>query len=67
MNIEIYKYEAMAFNLVFLLRRLAFAFIISHVDTNVVYQVFIIDAMSTAILAYYITVMPMNNRVNNMI
>lgn len=48
------KVEAFAFTLVFLLRRLMFAYVICYFDLCLVFQVLAIDAMSTAMLCYYV-------------
>ena len=59
--------EALAFTFVFLMRRLAFAYTICHIDRNITIQVFILDCMSTCVLCYYLSVRPMENAINNFV
>ena len=66
-NLDVEKYEAHPFTLVFCLRRLLFAYAITSLDRTLVFQVFFIDGTSTFILCYYITCKPMKNTVNNAI
>lgn len=66
-SIERLKLESLAFTLVFLARRLAFAYTICHLDYTISVQVLALDALSTAMLAYYITNAPMVDGVNNFI
>ena len=49
------------------MRRLIFAFNIENVQETIVYQVFIADTLSTLLLAYYITIRPMVDGINNFI
>ena len=64
-NIDTDKFEADPFIFVFLVRRLVFAYVICNVGFNMVTQVLILDFSCTAVLAYYLTVFPMKNGVNN--
>ena len=67
-SVEIYKGPiAFSFTLYFCLRRLLFAYTIATEQDTIVYQVFILDYMSTMVLAYFITVQPMEDSINNFI
>mmetsp|Transcript_10546 Transcript_10546/g.14228 ORF Transcript_10546/g.14228 Transcript_10546/m.14228 type:complete len:194 (+) Transcript_10546:787-1368(+) len=67
-NVEVYKGPiAFAFSLYFCLRRLAFAYVIGQVHTTIVYQIFLMDIVSTLMLCYFITIQPMVDHINNAI
>ena len=66
-NISLLRVQSLAFSLVFLLRRLMFAYTICNIDINITFQVMSIDALSTAMLCYFITNRPMSDGVNNFI
>jgi len=67
-NVEVHKGPiAFAFSLYFCLRRLAFAFVIAQVHRTIVYQIFLLDLVSTLMLAYFIAIQPMADRLNNAI
>ena len=66
-NIETGKLEALVFSFVFLVRRLAFAFVICQIFSTIVVQVMALDALSTAMLVYYLANRPMKDRTNNFI
>lgn len=68
LNIDVGKGpQALAFSLVFLLRRLLFAFVIGKLVSNIVPQILAVDALSMVLLAYYVNVRPMVDRLNNFI
>ena len=68
MNIEIDKGNvAVAYTFVFLVRRLLFAYIIGQIMQGVTIQIFTIYFLSCFLLGYYVSVMPMVDRVNNFI
>ena len=50
---------AFAFTLYFCARRLAFAFVIGQVHWSIVYQIFVLDLVSTLMLCYFVTTRPM--------
>ena len=59
------KFEALNFTFVFMLRRLAFAYTICHLDSTITVQILIIDGMSTALLYFYVGSWPMVDSINN--
>ena len=68
MNIEIDKgNKAIAFTFVFLVRRLLFAYVIGQIMQGVTIQIFTIYFLSCFLLGYYVSVMPMVDRINNLI
>ena len=66
-NISLLRVQSLAFSLVFLLRRLMFAYTICNIDINITFQVMAIDALSTSMLCYFICNRPMADGVNNFI
>ena len=67
-NIDVYKGPvAFAFSLFFCMRRLVFAFVITRVLDTIVYQIMLLDIGSTLMLAYFVCVLPMEDKLNNMI
>ena len=58
---------AFAFSVYFCLRRLAFAFVVGQVRRTIVFQIYLVDIASTLMLSYFIVILPMNGRINNMI
>jgi len=66
--VEIYKGPiAYSFTLYFCVRRLLFAYTVANEHNTIVYQVFILDFLSTFMLGFYTTVRPMEDGVNNFI
>ena len=51
----------------FLIRRLIFAYIIGQIMQGITIQIFMIYFLSCFLLGYYVSVMPMVDRVNNFI
>ena len=67
-NVDVYKGPiAFAFSVYFCLRRLAIAFVIGQVRRTIVFQIYLLDIASTLMLSYFIVILPMNGRINNMI
>lgn len=66
-NVDYYKLKALAFTSLFLARRLLFAFVLVFCAVSIVLQVFLADILSTLLLAFYLSVWPMWDSVNNCI
>ena len=67
-NVDYYNPKALHNTTLFLGRRLIFAFfVIVWLDFSIVFQVLVADVLSTVLLAYYLQVFPMINRLNNMV
>ena len=67
-NVEVYKGPgAFAFTLYFCMRRLIFAFVITRVLDTIVYQILLLDLGSTLMLAYFVSALPMADKLNNAI
>lgn len=67
-NVDVYKGPvAISYSFYFCLRRLIFALIVTHSFRTIVMQVFWIDFLTTALLVYYIQVLPMEDKINNFI
>ena len=49
------------------MRRLLFALVIGNVMRTIVYQVLLVDYLSLMLLAYYLSILPMNDKINNFI
>ena len=64
---EYYKDKALPNTSFFLARRLLFAFVIVFCGSSLVLQVFLGDVLSTLMLAFFISVRPMNDNFNNCI
>ena len=59
--------KALAFNFLFLLRRIFFACTIGSITNNIVPQILTIDFLSMFLLGYYLIVFPMVDKLNNFI
>ena len=59
--------KALAFNFLFLIRRLLFAYTIGSITNNIVPQILTIDFLSMFLLGYYLIVFPMEDKLNNFI
>ena len=67
-NVELLKGPiAFSFTLFFCARRLAFALVIGQVHWTIVYQIFVLDLVSTLMLCYFVAIMPMMDGINNAI
>ena len=66
-NINYHHSKALLFTTYFLVRRFFFAGAIIFLGPYIVIQVAIIDVISTLLLAYFICIQPMVDRVNNII
>lgn len=67
-NVDVYKGPiAVSYSFYFCLRRLLFAYIVTQVFHTIVFQVFLLDFLTTSLLVYYLQVRPMVDRVNNFI
>ena len=66
-NLDVYKKAAYSNTSLFLLRRLLFAFTIVMCEASIVLQVGMADLLSTALLGFYLSVMPMTDGLNNFI
>ena len=67
LNVEKYDKRAVYFTFYFLLRRIFFAATIALFNFSIVFQVLITDALSTLLLAFYISVRPFQGTLNNLI
>ena len=64
-NVDYYKEKALSHTSFFLTRRLLFACVVVFCGSSLVFQVFLLDILSTLMLVYFITVRPMMDwRVN---
>jgi hypothetical protein len=66
-NVNTFRKYATWFTTLFLVRRLIFACVIAFVQFSVVAQIAIVDACSTILLAFYLSVRPMNGGSHNFI
>ena len=66
-NVDIFKSKALWFTSLFLGRRICFAFLIVICGQSIVMQVFLADILSTLLLAFYFSVNPMWDPINNAI
>ena len=66
-NVELSRFEGLAFSFYFLVRRLTFAYTIVYLNRSIVIQVLAIDALSTGLLAYFFMGRPMVDKLNNFI
>ena len=67
-NVDVYKGpSAFAFSLYFCTRRLVYAFVICQVQITIVYQIFLLDFCSLMMLIYFISLLPMEDKLNNAI
>ena len=65
-NIDYYKPKALYNTSLFLARRLSLAFLIVYID-SVAVQILVSDCCSTLLLAYYLRVMPMADKLSNFV
>ena len=66
-NVDYWNPKALYNTSFFLARRLVLAFVIVYAARSLVLQVMIADVLSTALLIYYIQVMPMMDKLSNWI
>ena len=67
-NVDVYKGPiAISFSLYFCIRRLAFACVIGQVHWTIVYQILVLDIVSTLLLCYFVAARPMVDGINNVI
>ena len=64
-NLDYYKKKALVHTSIFLGRRIYIAFIVVFCGFSIVLQVALADVLSTLLLAYFLSVMPMMDRLNN--
>ena len=66
-NLDYYKPKALPQTSLFLIRRLLFALVIVFLGGSIVLQILVADALSTLLLAFYLSVWPMVGLIHNAI
>ena len=66
LNVNTHDRKAVHFTFFFLLRRMLFVGAITLFNFSIVFQVMSLDILSTCLLAFYVSVMPMQGVMNNL-